>query len=297
MDSSIKNQKSKIKNIVWLASYPKSGNTWFRIFLSNLLSEENEEQDINSLYSTPIASSRSMFEDSLSIESSDLTNDEIDLMRPEFYRNISYEAHDSEQSYHKIHDAFTKNKNDEWIFPPEITHGAVYFLRNPLDVSVSFANHSTCSLDKSIKNMNNPEFAFCDNKNSLSNQLRQILLTWSGHVLSWINAPVPVCFIRYEDMKQDSFNTFKKAVKFMELDKSDEEIRSAIKKSSFDNLQKQEKEKGFKERSQKSKSFFRKGEVGDWRNHLNEAQIINIKNNNSKVMEMFGYIKNGKPVF
>ncbi|MCP4177333.1 MAG: sulfotransferase domain-containing protein [bacterium] len=292
MDSSIKN-----KNIVWLASYPKSGNTWFRIFLSNLLSEKNEEENINSLYSTPIASSRSMFEELLCIESSDLTNGEIDLMRPEFYRNISSEVPDSEQSYHKIHDAFTKNKNAEWIFPPEITHGAVYFLRNPLDVSVSFANHNTCSLDKSIKNMNDSEFAFCDNKNSLPSQLRQILLTWSGHVLSWMNAPVPVCIIRYEDMKLDSFNTFKKAVKFMELDKSDEKIRSAIEKSSFDNLQKQENEKGFKEKSQKAESFFRKGEVGDWHNHLNESQVVNIINKHSKVMELFGYIKNGLPVF
>ncbi len=102
-----------MNNIVWLASYPKSGNTWFRIFLSNLLSEKEEEQDINSLYSTPIASCRSMFEESLSIESSDLSNDEIDLMRPEFYRNISSEVKDEEKSYHKIHDAYIKNQNDE----------------------------------------------------------------------------------------------------------------------------------------------------------------------------------------
>ena len=128
MDISISNQKSKTinKNIIWLASYPKPGNTWFRIFLSNLFTEKNEEENINSLYSTPIASCRSMFDELLSIESSDLTNDEIDLIRPEFYRNISLEAPDSEQSYHKIHDTFTKNKNNEWIFPPEITFGAVY---------------------------------------------------------------------------------------------------------------------------------------------------------------------------
>ena len=170
-------------------------------------------------------------------------------------------------------------------------------MRNPLDIAISFANHSACSLDKAIKNMNNPEFAFCDNRNSLSNQLRQILLTWSEHVLSWMNAPVPVCIIRYEDMKLDSFNTFKKAVKFMELDKSDEEIRTAIDNSRFDNLQKQEKEKGFKEKSQKADSFFRKGEVGDWHNHLNKAQVVNIINKHSKVMKMFGYIKNGLPVF
>jgi Sulfotransferase domain len=297
MNSTINNQKLTIRNMIWLASYPKSGNTWFRIFLSNLLSEKEEEQDINSLYSTPIASCRNMFEESLSVESSDLTNDEIDLLRPEFYRNISAEIDAGEKSYHKIHDAFTKNTNGEWIFPPETAFGVLYFLRNPLDVAVSFANHNACSLDRSIENMTTPDFAFCDNKYGLPNQLRQILLTWSEHVLSWMNASVPVCIMRYEDMKLDSFNTFKKAVDFLNLDKTDEEILKAIERCSFDNLQKQEKEKGFKEKSQKAESFFRKGEVGDWRNHLTDLQVEKLLDCHSEVMEKFGYLKNGKPTF
>ena len=78
------------KNIVWLASYPKSGNTWFRVFLSNLRFEKEDEAEINSLHSTSIASCRNMFEESLAVESSDLTNDEIDLLRPEFYKTLFF---------------------------------------------------------------------------------------------------------------------------------------------------------------------------------------------------------------
>jgi hypothetical protein len=238
-----------------------------------------------------------MFDESLNVESSDLTNDEIDLMRPEFYRDISAEIPEGEKSYHKIHDAFTKNLNGEWIFPPETACGAVYFIRNPLDVAVSASVHNGCTIEQSVKNLNNIKFSIASNKKSLPDQIRQLLLSWSEHVRSWINAPLPVCVLRYEDMKLDSFNTFKKAVEFMKLDKTDTEIRDAIEKSSFDKLQKQEKEKGFKERSKKAKAFFRKGEIGDWRNHLTEEQVEKLINSHAEVMEQFGYLKDGQSFF
>ena len=251
--------KSK-RNLVWLASYPKSGNTWFRVFISNLFGgKDNDEADINTPYSKFIASNRNLFEGYFGIESSDLTNDEIDLMRPEFYRNLSLETGDSNKLYLKKHDAFTRNSNKEWIIPSDITFGAIYFIRNPLDVAVSYTYHHNSTLDKMIENMNNPKFTISESNIDLSAQLRQILLTWSEHVLSWINSPIDICILRYEDMKLDSFNTFKKAVDFLKLDKTDEEITDAIRKSSFEALQKQELNKGFTEKPQNAKLFFRKG--------------------------------------
>src|SRR6056297_2434972 len=74
------------KNTIWLASYPKSGNTWFRVFLSNLFSETPEPADINSLHETPIASARQPFDEATGLPSSDLTFEEVDHLRPEVYR-------------------------------------------------------------------------------------------------------------------------------------------------------------------------------------------------------------------
>jgi aryl sulfotransferase len=288
--------KSK-RNLVWLASYPKSGNTWFRVFLSNLLREkDNDKVDINSGSFAPIASSRHNFEESLGIESSDLSNDEIDLIRPEFYRNLSLETGDTNKLYLKKHDAFTRNSNREWIIPCEVSFGAVYFIRNPLDVAVSYSHHINSTLDKAIEEMNNHKSSFCKSKYNLSTQLRQILLTWSEHVLSWINSPIDICILRYEDMNLNTFNTFKKAVDFLKLNKTDKEITDAIRRSSFDVLQKQELDKGFAEKPQTAKLFFRKGKVGDWRNHLTNEQVSRLLDRHSKVMEMFGYLKDGKPV-
>ena len=75
-----------MNGIIWLASYPKSGNTWFRVFLTNLLRDADTPASINELESTPIASARGIFDNNIGFEASDLTADEIDRLRPELYR-------------------------------------------------------------------------------------------------------------------------------------------------------------------------------------------------------------------
>ncbi|MFH1728807.1 MAG: sulfotransferase domain-containing protein [Pseudomonadota bacterium] len=283
-------------NIVWLASYPKSGNTWFRTFLSTILNEKKSEPDINDLQSTPIASARGIFEDHVECESSDLSSDEVESLRPDVYREISDNLED--KFYMKVHDAYTKTKESEWLFPPEATFGVIYLVRNPLDVAVSFANHNSGSIDKTVDNLCNNDFALCKHKKSFSNQLLQRHLTWSGHVLSWIDSPNKVCVLRYEDMKLDSLRTFKKACDFLNLDKSDKEIAQAIEKTSFDKLRKQEEEKSFNEKPQKCKFFFRKGKIGSWREKLKNHHVDKLISCHYDVMKRFGYLdKNDKLVF
>lgn len=68
------------KKIIWLASYPKSGNTWFRIFLANLFSGAKQPANINELQDTSIASNRQMFDEAAGIASSDLTPQEIEIL-------------------------------------------------------------------------------------------------------------------------------------------------------------------------------------------------------------------------
>jgi hypothetical protein len=92
-------------NIYWLASYPKSGNTWMRILLTNYLRNADQPADINSLDGGPIASARQVFDDRVGLEASDLTQDEIERYRPFVYEQMSEQA--SEPLFLKVHDAFT----------------------------------------------------------------------------------------------------------------------------------------------------------------------------------------------
>lgn len=285
------------KNTIWLASYPKSGNTWFRVFLTNLLGNSENPANINDLAETTIASSRKIFDDYTGLSSSDLSFHEIDNLRPDVYRMQSEES--EELLFKKVHDKFSYLKNGDALFPPEISLGVIYLIRNPLDVLVSFAYHSAKPVEKMISVMNNPEYAFCAHNDKLQNQLRQMLGSWSGHVKSWTEQTLmPVYVLRYEDMIQNTVESFTAAIRFLNIEKTDDEIRTAIRKSDFRILTEQEKESGFREKMIKSKSFFRKGEIGDWRNHLNDQMSNEIIENHQEMMLKFGYLdSNYKPMF
>jgi len=286
-----------MNSIIWLASYPKSGNTWFRVFLTNLRGEEDGPADINKLGSTPIASARGIFDDEAGVEASDLTFDEIDRLRPEIYTYLAEQA--EETLFMKVHDAYTSNDKSIPLFPEKATTGAIYIIRNPLDVAISFAHHSGWDYNKAILRMADEESAFCARPKRLHNQLRQKLLSWSSHVKSWTEqAPFPVCVIRYEDMKQKPLETFEKAVRFSGLEYGRKQILKALELSSFEELQRQEKEDGFKEKSPSSDMFFRKGEVGSWREELTEKQAGQVIHDHGEVMRHFGYLNaNDRIVF
>jgi len=276
------------KKIIWLASYPKSGNTWFRIFLSNLIRDSKEPVSINDIERTTIASSRTLFDEYSAIPSSELSHEEIDLLRPTIYKEFSKKSEGI--IFQKVHDAFNYLKNGMELFPEEITKGAIYFIRNPLDVAVSFAHHNNISFEKMISQMNNSNYSFCGKNDRLHGQIRQQLLSWSEHVKSWNEKPnFPVYLIRYEDMKDNTFKIFKEALEFIGLEKNDEQIKRAINNSQFDKLRTMEERSGFNEKPLEAEMFFRKGEVGTWKQELSRDEIEKIKASNANIMKKFGY--------
>jgi hypothetical protein len=274
--------------IIWLASYPKSGNTWFRAFISNLFSKSEEPVDINNFIGGPIFSAKEIFNEYSAVSSEELTYDEIDSVRADIYVQLSEEF--EEDRFIKAHDAYTYLSDGNPLFPTEVSKGAIYLVRNPLDVAISFAHHSNEIVDKTIKKMNRT-FSFCSKDVKFHNQLRQQLLNWSEHYLSWKNQTnIPVFILKYEDLKNNPLEHFSKAIEFSGFYFSTEEIKSAIEKASFSKLQEQEKEKGFFEKNPKSKSFFRKGKSGDWREVLTDEQFSSIIEHHREVMQELEYI-------
>ena len=142
-------------------------------------------------------------------------------------------------------------------------------------------------------------YAFCDKNEKLHNQLRQIIGSWSDHVKSWTKQRIiPVHVIRYEDMIQKTFDSFSKALDFIGIKKTDNQINEAIKKSRFSILANQEKEAGFREKMIKSKSFFRKGVIGDWRNYLDENMMKEIILKHKDMMMKYKYLNSdNEPTF
>jgi hypothetical protein len=278
-----------MEKIIWLASYPKSGNTWFRVFIANLLSGSRQPIDINLLNNSPIASSRLTFDEATGLASSDLTREEIENLRPGVYRQLASDA--QEPLFQKIHDAWYITTSGEPLVPATVSRAVIYFIRNPLDVAVSFAHHSGTTTEKIIRHMADPAYAFCSKDDRLHNQLEQKLFTWSEHVTSWTKkSGLPVKVLRYEDMKRDPFGTFSGALDFIGLKRSKGEIEQAIRFSDFSEMKKQEKEKGFREKPPKADSFFRKGETGTWRDVLTDDEIHAIVTCHQEVMKEYGYL-------
>ncbi|GAB6039790.1 sulfotransferase domain-containing protein [Endothiovibrio diazotrophicus] len=274
--------------IYWLASYPKSGNTWFRIFLSNLLEDGDRPVDINELATGMIASDRMWLDEVLGFDTAELNPDEVEQLRPAVYR---WSLHDPEVSYHKIHDAYTRTPAGEPLVSREGTLGALYLLRNPLDVAPSYANHNRSSIDQVIERMGDRNYTLCDPRRGLHHQVRQRLLSWSEHVLSWVDAPGLNCqIVRYEDLLADPLPTFTRAARFLGLPDSAERVAKAIRFSDFRELARQEDEKRFKEKPHQDVRFFRRGRSGTWREQLDEAQVRRLIADHGEVMRRFGYL-------
>jgi hypothetical protein len=260
-----------------------------RIFLTNYWRNADEPVDINSLDGGPIASARTVFDDTVGVEASDLTSQEIERLRPYVYEQITKE--NDKTLFLKVHDAYSYTREGIPLLSKKATKSVLYLIRNPLDVAVSFAHHSNRPVEKIILRMADQEMALVDSSNQLANQLRQKLFSWSGHVLSWIEEPdLKVLVVRYEDMQRIPEETFSQVVKFFELDYNIERVRKALRFSSFDVVQSQEQEHGFGERMSALDYFFRKGRVGNWKENLSDKQVAWVIKDHREVMQRFGYL-------
>lgn len=282
--------------LYWLASYPKSGNTWFRIVLRACLAEDPAAQiDLNAIQTGMIASSRVWIDDVVGFDTSDMTQEEVRRLRPAVYR---WTAARGAPGYHKIHDAFSRNADGVPLIDDQATRAVVYILRNPLDVAPSLANHNGTDIDAAIALMGDPAASLSRSQKKLSAQLLQHLGTWSDHVTGWIDAQdVEVHAIRYEDMLAAPQSTFATALAHLGLQIPPDRLGHAIEAAQFDKLVAQESTGGFRERPGKSARFFRRGQAGGWRDTLSTEQIAQILADHGRVMARFGYLDaEGQPL-
>jgi aryl sulfotransferase len=272
--------------IWWLASYPKSGNTWLRTVLTILVS--GKPLDINDMGSLGVmAGLRFAFDDALGINTADLPFEQETNLRPRVYEIWAAEA--KRPLYCKVHDACHLTPSGEPLFPTAATRGAVYVVRDPRAVAVSYANHGTRPIEEIIARMDTPTAMMAESPQRLARQLRQRLLRWSDHVESWLNAPFPVHLLRYEDMKTDPHAAFAGVARFLDLPCTSEAIAAAVDATTFSRLQAREREVGFAEKPWNSAAFFREGTIDGWRRSLTPEQATRITASHGAVMRRLGY--------
>lgn len=277
-----------MQRLVWLASFPKSGNTWVRLFLTAYSHPEKDELDINAVDASLHAGNRDLFDRVIGLEASDLTPAEIERFRPDVYRQLAAEA--EEPLFLKVHDRWRRTPDGGSLFPPEITAATIYIVRDPRAVAPSYANHYGISIDEAIVQMATPDNTISKPLDRLRSQLPQPMGSWSQHVISWLDqAELPVHLVRYEDLHAEPESQFAEILRRAGLSVDADRLTTALAQTRFERLQAQEAAVGFKERLSAAPRFFRQGRPDRWQEELTPAQIARIESDHGAVMARLGY--------
>jgi hypothetical protein len=283
------------QGIVWIASFPKSGNTWTRTFLHNLVniqSGNTEAQRINEMnrFSTWDIDKK-IYEKLLGYVLRSDQKREIAATRHKVHEYIADGAEGL--VFVKSHNALVMDRGYSTI-NFAVTSGAIYIVRNPLDVAISYAHHMGISIDSTIAKLaaENAE------TKATTTAVYEVLGSWSQHVMSWTRKPHRAIYVmRYEDMLADPHQAFGRLARHLLLDPTEEQLMHAIDLSSFEKLKEQEEKGGFRERPKEAKRFFREGRAGQWKETLTPLQIQRIIRDHREQMTRFGYLKgDGTPV-
>ena len=275
--------------IIWLASYPKSGNTWARSFLFNLISiltgEDPSTRDINAVNERSIWDiSARRYEEILGKPPKEAGRDAVAAARPKVQEAIADELPGI--SLVKTHNALVLDRGHPAI-NTKVTSGAVYIIRNPLDVAISFSHHLGTAVDKAIERMGKKGL-----ETPMSDEsIHEIYGSWSENVFSWTRKPNPAIFVmRYEDMKRAPEKTFGALARHLLMTPTRDQLARAIELSSFERLQQKEEETGFKMKPKEAEKFFRKGQVDEWKEVLTRSQVQRIISDHGQQMSRFGYL-------
>jgi hypothetical protein len=277
-----------INGIVWLASYPKSGNTWTRTFLHNLFGllegkeDEHNINQINEFTTWDLAAAR--YEPHLGKPITEATREELAAVRPLVQAEIA--AQTDGLALVKTHHALVMDRGHPTL-NFSVTSGAVYLVRNPLDVAISYSHHLNTDIDDTIAQMAEKGLETDIGERSVY----EVYGSWSEHVNSWTAKPHrAVCVLRYEDMLEQPQASFSALARHLLLQPTPEQLNEAIARSSFEKLKAQEDLSGFREKPEHAKRFFREGRSGQWREQLSRRQIRRIVKDHAEQMDRFGYL-------
>ena len=286
-----------MKNIIWLASYPKSGNTLIRLFLScYLFSKEGTLEDFNLIRNIILFNHFDIFN---KIEN--ICNKDEFVKNPEKISNYwikaqetLYKNHPKEIFILKTHNANIVYNNNPFT-NERYTKRFIYIVRDPRSVLISSKYHY---------NLDNYEIAMehilSDKRLTYVNKniLPEFLLSWRSHYISWrkfyIKYPNLGLIIKFEDLIAQPAKMFLKIINFIQeksytkIDKN--KFNNSLRSVQFNNLQNIEKTQGFDEKRGQAKYFFRKGIVDEWKKEVPSNILKDVEKEFNLEMKELGYL-------
>lgn len=278
------------KGIVWIASYPKSGNTWVRIFLHHLIRIKrgrpagDREIDGIAESSPSIAGQVGLFAQLMGKPVAGASMQDVVLARPKVAEEMARRA--SGVLTVKTHSVLGR-VFDTPLINLGVSVGAIYVVRNPLDVVISLADFLAKPVDAAITSM----AAHLNASPSTELLAAEIWGSWSENVRSWtVSAPPVIKVVRYEDLLADPIAAFTALAEHMRIGATPAEIEEAVRLASFEELTRKEDAGGFTERPEWTNRFFRVGRAGQWKEGLTPEQVRRIVADHGEQMARFGYL-------
>ncbi len=280
-----------MKNLIWLASFPKSGNTWTRAFIGSVLGFGTIGESGDFPLFTSICSGKFLWSQAFK----DQPWPEVDMSmawRVPYQRALSQLVGNS-RHFCKTHSRYgTVVGND--MFAEDVSRYAVVIVRNPFDVAASMANYLTTTPEKGAAAMSNAMLTF---NNTDNNRLHRISVGgWDVNIVSWLTQQdIPMIVMRYEDIHADPVGEFGRLAREVLGITDEARIRAAIEESSFEKLKAKEQKFGFNEAVSKANPFFWKGELYHSLDIFTPRQQEIIWKVHGHVAEPLGYrFENGK---
>jgi hypothetical protein len=275
------------KSIIWLASYPKSGNTWLRLFLFNYLFNLDEPAPINQAHRIGPSDASAALYTKISRKEINVSDaKQVVRLRPAVID--AHASNGADVNFMKTHSA-NVDIAGQALIPLKNSRGAIYIIRNPVDMAVSFAHHFGRSDEEVVASLNSDIHSVLGDK--AKSVVPQFLGTWSGHVRSWVDdRKMRTHVLRYEDMHADPVTAFGDVLRYIGAPEDRERLERAIRFASFKEVKQQEEVHGFVEKPKDADSFFRSGKVGEGREKLAPALVDRIEADHGAIMKRFGYL-------
>lgn len=262
--------------ILWVASYPKSGNTWLRALLSSYYYSENGIFDPKLLSKIENFPQKKFFKN-FNYDRSTVTDTSNFWIKAQEIINK-----DRKLKFFKTHNILGK-LNNNYFTDIKNTIGGIYIVRDPRNIITSLKNHYELNDNDALEFMLSEKKYTYDYEKTNDFSDFQLISSWQNNYKSWKNQKIfPILFIRYEDLFEKTFSVFKKLIEFINLITKNsakfnkKKAKNAVSSSSFESLRNIEKKNGFVEAvssntSKKKIPFFFLGPKNDWKQIFNSS--------------------------
>ena len=281
--------------IIWLASYPKNGNTWLRSLISAYYYTKNGiflgDEHLNNVDQFPVKKFLEKFDYDVTLPG--------DTAR--FWISAQEKINiDRKIRFFKTHNALVKLGPNDFTNPKN-SLGGIYIVRDPRNVLDSMSRHFQIDHDKALDVMRDQKNFTYDFKKEKDYSDFQFISSWELNYQSWKNNNLfPIKFLKYEDLLSETFFVFKEIVEF--IDKltnnkkgfNKEKAKNAVQTTSFENLKKIEINRGFSESiisrvGEKKIPFFHLGPQNNWKKNFDNKFNEKLGNIFSKNLKELGY--------